>query len=104
MKEYGSVMEFLDSDKGWAVVTDFINARRIIDFPKVCPFTIQLNTDRPETIFSANGKFVNPQKTGIGLKIISMIYEKREDYRFNFSYKKDYMESLPNIKEKSGNA
>ena len=59
-KEYGNVVEFLDSGKCWAEITDSGSMQEeLLYFPKVCSFTMRLNTDRPETIFDAKGKFVN---------------------------------------------
>ena len=89
-KEYGNVVEFLDSGKCWAEVTDSGSMQEeLLYFPKVCSFTIRLNTDRPETIFDARGNVLIPPISRYWFKdIISMIYEKREDYGFEFNKKK----------------
>jgi UDP-N-acetylglucosamine 2-epimerase len=89
-KEYGNVVEFLDSGKCWAEITDSGSMQEeLLYFPKVCSFTMRLNTDRPETIFDAKGNLLIPPIDRSWLPpIISMIYEKREDYGFEFSKKK----------------
>ncbi len=89
-KEYGNVVEFLDSGKCWAEITDSGSMQEeLLYFPKVCSFTIRLNTDRPETIFDARGNLLIPPISRFWFKeIISMIYEKREDYGFDFDNKK----------------
>jgi UDP-N-acetylglucosamine 2-epimerase len=89
-KEYGNVVEFLDSGKCWAEITDSGSMQEeLLYFPKVCSFTMRLNTDRPETIFNAHGNLLVPPVNRNWLpKIIDMIYEKRENYGFNFNKKK----------------
>jgi UDP-N-acetylglucosamine 2-epimerase len=89
-KEYGNVVEFLDSGKCWAEITDSGSMQEeLLYFPKVCSFTMRLNTDRPETIFDARGNLLIPPINRNWLpKIVSMIYEKRENYGFNFNKKK----------------
>jgi len=60
-KEYGNVVEFLDSGKCWAEITDSGSMQEeLLYFPKVCSFTMRLNTDRPETIFNAHGNLLVP--------------------------------------------
>ncbi|HXT84900.1 MAG TPA: UDP-N-acetylglucosamine 2-epimerase [Verrucomicrobiae bacterium] len=89
-KEYGNVVEFLDSGKCWAEITDSGSMQEeLLYFPKVCSFTVRLNTDRPETIFHARGNLLIPPVNRAWLyKIVKMIYEKREDYGFEFNKKK----------------
>jgi len=89
-KEYGHVVEFLDSGKCWAEITDSGSMQEeLLYFPKVCSFTIRLNTDRPETIFDAKGNLLIPPISRSWLReIVSMIYEKRENYGFDFNNKK----------------
>ena len=89
-KEYGNVVEFLDSGKCWAEITDSGSMQEeLLYFPKVCSFTVRLNTDRPETIFNAHGNLLVPPVNRDWLpKIVGMIYEKRENYGFNFNKKK----------------
>ncbi|MER5174991.1 MAG: UDP-N-acetylglucosamine 2-epimerase [Candidatus Nitrosocosmicus sp.] len=89
-KEYGNVVEFLDSGKCWAEITDSGSMQEeLLYFPKVCSFTMRLNTDRPETIFNARGNLLIPPVNRNWLpKIVSMIYEKRENYGFDFKKKK----------------
>ena len=89
-KEYGNVVEFLDSGKCWAEITDSGSMQEeLLYFPKVCSFTMRLNTDRPETIFNAHGNLLVPPVNRNWLpKIIEMVYEKRENYGFNFNKKK----------------
>ncbi len=89
-KEYGNVVEFLDSGKCWAEITDSGSMQEeLLYFPKVCSFTMRLNTDRPETIFNARGNLLIPPINRNWLpKIVSMIYEKRENYGYDFNKKK----------------
>ncbi|MDQ6724202.1 MAG: UDP-N-acetylglucosamine 2-epimerase [Thermoproteota archaeon] len=89
-KEYGNVVEFLDSGKCWAEITDSGSMQEeLLYFPKVCSFTMRLNTDRPETIFNAHGNLLVPPINRNWLpKIVSMIYEKRENYGYDFNKKK----------------
>jgi UDP-N-acetylglucosamine 2-epimerase (non-hydrolysing) len=89
-KEYGNVVEFLDSGKCWAEITDSGSMQEeLLYFPKVCSFTIRLNTDRPETIFDAKGNLLIPPISRNWFpEIISMIHEKRENYGFDFNKKK----------------
>jgi UDP-N-acetylglucosamine 2-epimerase len=89
-KEYGHVVEFLDSGKCWAEITDSGSLQEeLLYFPKVSSFTVRFNTDRPETVFDARGNLIVPPINRMWLpKIISMVYEKGEDYGFNFKKKK----------------
>ncbi|MDQ3847423.1 MAG: UDP-N-acetylglucosamine 2-epimerase, partial [Thermoproteota archaeon] len=55
-KEYGHVVEFLDSGHCWAELTDSGSMQEeLMYFPDVLSLTARLNTDRPETIFQAKG-------------------------------------------------
>jgi UDP-N-acetylglucosamine 2-epimerase (non-hydrolysing) len=89
-KEYGNVVEFLDSGKCWAEITDSGSMQEeLLYFPKVCSFTIRLNTDRPETIFDAKGNLlIPPISRSWFTETISMIYENGENYGFDFNKKK----------------
>jgi UDP-N-acetylglucosamine 2-epimerase len=50
-KEYGHVVEFLDSGHCWAELTDSGSMQEeLMYFPNVLSLTVRLNTDRPETI------------------------------------------------------
>ena len=60
-KEYGNVIEFLDSGECWLELTDSGSMQEeILYFPKVNSVTVRLNTDRPETIFEAHGNVLAP--------------------------------------------
>ena len=89
-KEYGHVVEFLDSGKCWAEITYSGSLQEeLLYFPKVSSFTVRFNTDRPETVFEARGNLLIPPINRMWLpKIITMIYEKGVDYGFNFKKKK----------------
>lgn len=89
-KEYGNVIEFLDSGKCWAEITDSGSMQEeLLYFPKVCSFTVRLNTDRPETIFDAQGNVLIPPINRNWLpKVIDMVYEKRESFGFKFDKKR----------------
>jgi UDP-N-acetylglucosamine 2-epimerase len=73
-KEYANVIEFLDSGRCWAEMTDSGSMQEeLLYFPKVTSLTVRLNTDRPETIFDAKSNIlVPPLSPGW---IVSMINE-----------------------------
>ncbi|TVP39849.1 UDP-N-acetylglucosamine 2-epimerase [Candidatus Nitrosocosmicus arcticus] len=89
-KEYGHVVEFLDSGKCWAEITDSGSLQEeLLYFPKVSSFTVRFNTDRPETVFEAKGNLLVPPINRMWLpKMITLTYEKGVDYGFNFKKKK----------------
>lgn len=60
-KEYGHVIEFLDSGCCWLELTDSGSMQEeLLYFPRVNSVTVRLNTDRPETIFEARGNVLAP--------------------------------------------
>jgi UDP-N-acetylglucosamine 2-epimerase len=60
-KEYGHVIEFLDSGSCWLELTDSGSMQEeLLYFPEVSSVTVRLNTDRPETIFEAQGNILAP--------------------------------------------
>lgn len=60
-KEYGHVVEFLDSGSCWLELTDSGSMQEeLLYFPKVGSITVRLNTDRPETIFDAKDNILAP--------------------------------------------
>jgi UDP-N-acetylglucosamine 2-epimerase (non-hydrolysing) len=60
-KEYGNVIEFLDSGHCWAEMTDSGSMQEeLLYFPKVSSLTVRLNTDRPETVFDAKSNVLVP--------------------------------------------
>lgn len=60
-KEYGHVVEFLDSGHCWAELTDSGSMQEeLMYFPNVLSLTARLNTDRPETICQAKGNILVP--------------------------------------------
>jgi UDP-N-acetylglucosamine 2-epimerase len=60
-KEYGHVIEFLDSGRCWLELTDSGSMQEeLLYFPGVNSVTVRLNTDRPETIFEAHGNVLAP--------------------------------------------
>lgn len=60
-KEYANVIEFLDSGKCWAEMTDSGSMQEeLLYFPKVVSLTVRLNTDRPETVFDAKSNILVP--------------------------------------------
>jgi UDP-N-acetylglucosamine 2-epimerase len=89
-KEYGHVVEFLDSGKCWAEITDSGSLQEeLLYFPKVSSFTVRFNTDRPETVFDARGNILVPPINRMWLpRMITTIYEKGVDYGFDFKKKK----------------
>ncbi|MEJ7642010.1 MAG: UDP-N-acetylglucosamine 2-epimerase [Candidatus Nitrosocosmicus sp.] len=60
-KEYGNVIEFLDSGNCWCELTDSGSMQEeLLYFPKVKSLTVRLSTDRPETIFIAKNNILVP--------------------------------------------
>ena len=60
-KQYGHVIEFLDSGHCWAELTDSGSMQEeLMYFPNVLSLTVRLNTDRPETVFQAKGNILIP--------------------------------------------
>lgn len=60
-REYGNVIEFLDSGECWLELTDSGSMQEeLLYFPNVNSITVRLNTDRPETIFEAHGNILAP--------------------------------------------
>jgi UDP-N-acetylglucosamine 2-epimerase (non-hydrolysing) len=60
-KEYAHVVEFLDSGRCWAEMTDSGSMQEeLLYFPKVASLTVRLNTDRPETVFDAKSNILVP--------------------------------------------
>ena len=60
-KEYAHVIEFLDSGRCWAEMTDSGSMQEeLLYFPRVVSLTVRLNTDRPETIFDAKSNVLIP--------------------------------------------
>lgn len=89
-REYGNVIEFLDSGKCWAEITDSGSMQEeLLYFSNVSSFTVRFNTDRPETVFDARGNILVPPINKYWLpKIVSAVYEKAENFGFNFKKKK----------------
>ncbi|MDN5844966.1 MAG: UDP-N-acetylglucosamine 2-epimerase [Candidatus Nitrosocosmicus sp.] len=88
-KEYGHVIEFLDSGKCWAEITDSGSMQEeLLYFPNVCSFTVRFNTDRPETVFDAKGNLLIPPINRNWLpKMVSCVNKKYEDLGFKFKSK-----------------
>ena len=60
-KDYGHVIEFLDSGSCWMELTDSGSMQEeLLYFPKVASVTVRLNTDRPETVFDAMDNILAP--------------------------------------------
>jgi UDP-N-acetylglucosamine 2-epimerase len=73
-KEYANVIEFLDSGRCWAEMTDSGSMQEeLLYFPKVTSLTVRLNTDRPETIFDAKSNILVPPLSPSW--IVSMVNE-----------------------------
>lgn len=73
-KEYANVIEFLDSGRCWAEMTDSGSMQEeLLYFPKVTSLTVRLNTDRPETIFDARSNILVPPLSPSW--IVSMVNE-----------------------------
>jgi len=89
-KEYAHVIEFLDSGRCWAEMTDSGSMQEeLLYFPKVMSLTVRLNTDRPETVFDAKSNVLVPPLSSAW--IVSMIDEahrKGSDLGVRLSHKK----------------
>lgn len=60
-KEYGHVVEFLDSGNCWCELTDSGSMQEeLLYFSKVKSITVRLSTDRPETVFIAKNNILAP--------------------------------------------
>lgn len=60
-KDYGHVIEFLDSGACWMELTDSGSMQEeLLYFPNVASVTVRLNTDRPETVFDAMDNILAP--------------------------------------------
>lgn len=60
-KDYGHVIEFLDSGSCWMELTDSGSMQEeLLYFPDVASVTVRLNTDRPETVFDAMDNILAP--------------------------------------------
>jgi UDP-N-acetylglucosamine 2-epimerase len=79
-KEYGHVIEFLDSGHCWAEMTDSGSMQEeLLYFPNVLSLTVRLNTDRPETVFDAKSNtLVPPVNTHWITSIVKETYRRKE--------------------------
>jgi UDP-N-acetylglucosamine 2-epimerase (non-hydrolysing) len=89
-KEYANVIEFLDSGRCWAEMTDSGSMQEeLLYFPKVTSLTIRLNTDRPETIFDAKSNvLVPPLSPGWISAIVNEAYDREEGLGLKLRHKK----------------
>ena len=89
-KEYANVIEFLDSGRCWAEMTDSGSMQEeLLYFPKVTSLTVRLNTDRPETIFDAKSNvLVPPLSPGWIKSIINEAYDREEGLGLKLRHKK----------------
>ncbi len=88
-KEYSNVIEFLDSGRCWAEMTDSGSMQEeLLYFPKVTSLTIRLNTDRPETIFDAKSNvLVPPLSPGWITSIVNGAYDREGGLGLNLKNK-----------------
>jgi UDP-N-acetylglucosamine 2-epimerase (non-hydrolysing) len=89
-KEYANVIEFLDSGRCWAEMTDSGSMQEeLLYFPKVTSLTVRLNTDRPETIFDAKSNIlVPPLSPGWIPSIVNEAYDREEGLGLKLRRKK----------------
>jgi len=89
-KEYANVIEFLDSGRCWAEMTDSGSMQEeLLYFPKVTSLTVRLNTDRPETIFDAKSNvLVPPLSSGWIASIVNEAYDREEGLGLKLMHKK----------------
>ncbi len=86
-KEYGHVIEFLDSGRCWLELTDSGSMQEeLLYFPGVNSVTVRLNTDRPETIFEAQGNVLAPPVSPEW--IVEVVKRVDQDKIPQYSYKK----------------
>jgi UDP-N-acetylglucosamine 2-epimerase (non-hydrolysing) len=79
-KEYAHVIEFLDSGRCWAEMTDSGSMQEeLLYFPKVASLTVRLNTDRPETVFDAKSNVLIPPLSASWISsMVNLASEKGE--------------------------
>jgi UDP-N-acetylglucosamine 2-epimerase len=89
-KEYANVIEFLDSGRCWAEMTDSGSMQEeLLYFPKVMSLTVRLNTDRPETIFDAKSNvLVPPLSPGWIVSMVNEAYDREEGLGTKLRHKK----------------
>jgi UDP-N-acetylglucosamine 2-epimerase len=89
-KEYAHVIEFLDSGRCWAEMTDSGSMQEeLLYFPKVTSLTIRLNTDRPETIFDAKSNIlVPPLNASWIVSMVNEVYNSEEGLGLKLRRKK----------------
>lgn len=89
-KEYANVIEFLDSGRCWAEMTDSGSMQEeLLYFPKVTSLTVRLNTDRPETVFDAKSNvLVPPLSPGWIVSIVNEAYDREEGLGLKLRRKK----------------
>jgi UDP-N-acetylglucosamine 2-epimerase (non-hydrolysing) len=89
-KEYAHVIEFLDSGRCWAEMTDSGSMQEeLLYFPKVMSLTVRLNTDRPETVFDAKSNvLVPPLSPAWMVSMIKEAHRKGSDLGIRLSHKK----------------
>lgn len=89
-KEYANVIEFLDSGRCWAEMTDSGSMQEeLLYFPKVVSLTVRLNTDRPETVFDARSNILVPPLNAAWMAaMVSEAYEKGSELGIKLRRKK----------------
>ncbi len=89
-KEYANVIEFLDSGRCWAEMTDSGSMQEeLLYFSKVTSLTVRLNTDRPETIFDAKSNvLVPPLSPDWIVSIVNEAYNRGEGLGMKLRHKK----------------
>jgi UDP-N-acetylglucosamine 2-epimerase len=89
-KEYAHVIEFLDSGRCWAEMTDSGSMQEeLLYFPNVTSMTVRLNTDRPETIFDAQSNMlVPPLNAGWIVSMVKEAYNREDGLGLKLRHKK----------------
>jgi len=89
-KEYANVIEFLDSGRCWAEMTDSGSMQEeLLYFPNVASLTVRLNTDRPETIFDAKSNvLVPPLSPGWIVSMVNEAHNREEGLGLKLRRKK----------------
>lgn len=90
-KEYGHVIEFIESEKCWGILTDSGSMQEEMnEIGKPC-LTCRFSTDRPETVFIAHSNILVPPTSG---EVISKIVKNVHDREIMTKTKKIYGEEV----------
>ena len=111
-QEWGNVLEFLDSGKCRAALTDSGSLQEeLLYFPKVLSFTARFSTERPETVFTAKSNVLVPPASSAWMEEVmksayreggSAATHKRQLYGKPGSVSKKILDTIDKEAEKGG--